>query len=111
MENKRTAVITFRTTPEVKAELEFRAEKFGWSVSQYVENRLTDDIMNDLDYAEESAGQILELIQNKEIKSITELTKWAIENGQFEELLLSVDLWQKLIDEVNKPATEEVTKK
>ena len=102
MENKKSAVITFRTTPEVKAELEYRAEKFGWSVSQDVENRLTDDMMNDLDYATETAETVMDLIQKHEIKSVTELTKWAIKNNQFEQLLLSQELWITLIKEANE---------
>ena len=34
---KRTEVITFRTTPEIKEELEKEAEIRGWSVSQLTE--------------------------------------------------------------------------
>ena len=101
MQNKKTSVISFRATNEVREELEFRADKYGWTVSQYVEKLVTNDITNKINTAEDMASEILELIKENKIKSMTELTKWAIENGYFDELVLTSGLWKDLFDEIN----------
>lgn len=110
MANKKAAIITFRTTNEVRAELEYRADKYGWSVSQYVENLITNQITEELDDAEDYAEEIIKKIENNEIKNITELAQWAITNNCLTEINITVDLWKAILEE-HKPAIAEVTKK
>ena len=44
MKEKKTEVITFRTTPEIKRILEDEAETKGWSLSQITEKIITQYI-------------------------------------------------------------------
>lgn len=46
MKEKRTEVITYRTTPSVKEKLIKEAEKRGWSVSQLTE-RIVEEYTKD----------------------------------------------------------------
>lgn len=99
--SKKTEVITFRTSANIKAELEMQANKHGWSISQLVEKIITNEMTNIMDDAEETAKTIMQKIDNHEINNITELTKWAIQNDQFNEVSMAYDIWKEIFNELN----------
>lgn len=47
MKEKRTEVITYRTTPTIKAQLEKEAEEHGWSVSRLTERIIEEYTKNE----------------------------------------------------------------
>ena len=97
--SKKTEVITFRTSTNIKAELEMQADKYGWSVSQLVEKIVTDKVTSIMDDAEETAKTIMEKIDKKEINNTKELTKWAIENNKFNEVSITYEIWKEIFNE------------
>lgn len=99
--SKKTRVITFRTTEEIYSEIEFRAEKQGWTVSQYVGKIITEKIQGELDTMNDMAKILLSKIDRNEIQTYEELVRWAISTGNLEEVICSGEIWRELLREKN----------
>lgn len=98
--NKKSAVITFRTSEDVKMKLEQQAQQFGWSISQLIETILTEKIEDQEDIQEMLALELLKEIESKKIRSTADITRWAIKNRCVELISMSIDMWQAVIREV-----------
>lgn len=79
-EMKRTAIITIRTTTQLKEELEEEARRRHWSLSQYVESILNETVDDTEEHEEEIVMQIIHLLDNGELKDMNDILRWSIQN-------------------------------
>lgn len=98
MKEKKTAVITIRTTEYINEWLTEKAEEKEWTKAQLVENIIKEFVYGTDEEENEEAKEIFQYIQEKKC-DIDELAGWAISNNKFETFRLGIEVWKTLIAE------------
>lgn len=101
IKEKKSAVITLRTTEEINEWLENKAEEKGWTKAQLTENIIRRYVYEEDDKETDEAKEIIKYI-NENKCDISDLTKWAIETGKFETFRLGLEVWKTFIDNQEK---------
>ena len=100
MKEKKTAIITIRCTETIKQKLEKEAELYDWSISQIAGKIIADHTEEREKNELEQAKKIFNFIEDNQCTSITELTKWALENNCSEEVKNSLPIWKSIFEEI-----------
>lgn len=101
MKEKKTAVITIRTTEEINEALIMRAEEKQWTKAQLAESIIREYIYGADETESEEAKEIIDHMHEKN-SNLQELASWAISTNKFETFRLGIEVWKALIEEANK---------
>ena len=98
MKEKKTAVITIRTTEYINEWLTEKAEEKQWTKAQLVENIIKEFVYGTDEAENEEAKEIFQYIQESKC-DLDKLAKWTINNNKFETFRLGLEVWKTLIAE------------
>lgn len=86
MEEKKKAIITIRTTEQLKSDLEEEAARRGWTLSQLAESILSETIDEYDLREEETIKTILNLIDAGTLKNMKDIARWSIQNKKWRDI-------------------------
>lgn len=108
MKEKKTAVITVRTTEYINEWLTEKAEEKQWTKAQLVENIIKEFVYGTDEEENEKAKEIFKYIQESKC-DIDKLAEWAINNDKFEAFRLGLEVWKMLIEERERKSGFRIT--